>query len=65
MSHIEVDPVLNKLSTEKLIRMLRNIRKRNKGLGCSKIKRILNDREHVQRGKLKIVIAPESCKRPL
>ncbi len=54
LSHIEIDPDLNKLSTEKLLKMYK--RSRVKGVGNPAIKRILNEREHVKLSDSKVVI---------
>jgi hypothetical protein len=48
LSHIEIDPDLNKLSTEKLLKIMKRKRKNNRGQADLKIKRILQDREHVR-----------------
>lgn len=53
-SHIAVDPKLNKLSTEKLLKMFKN--KRVKGVGDIRIKRILDEREHIGSKEKKIVL---------
>ena len=55
ISNIEIDKDLNRLSTKKLLKMYRRKLKSNKGIGDLKIKRILQDREHVQNGETKIV----------
>jgi hypothetical protein len=52
LSHIPIDKELNKLSTEKLLKIFRKTRVR--GVGNIKIKRILYDREHFQKGETKI-----------
>lgn len=52
LSHIPIDKELNKLSTEKLLKIFRKTRVR--GVGNVKIKRILYEREHVQKGETKI-----------
>lgn len=52
LSHIKVDKELDKLSTEKLLKMYRRKMKVNKGRGDIRIKRILQDREHIQKGEL-------------
>jgi hypothetical protein len=54
LSHIPVDEKLNKLSTEKLLKMYK--RSRVKGVGNPLIKRILNEREHVKLTDEKVVI---------
>jgi hypothetical protein len=54
LSHIKVDKELDKLSTEKLLKMYRRKMKVNKGRGDIRIKRILQDREHIQKGETKI-----------
>lgn len=56
LSHIPIDKELNKLSTEKLLKIYKRKRDRNKGKGDIKIKRILQDREHIQKGENKIII---------
>ena len=53
LSNIPIDKELNKLSTEKLLKMYKKGRVR--GIGDKKIKRILNEREHIQKGETKIV----------
>lgn len=50
LSDIEIDPNLNKLSTEKLLKMYRRQR------GNRYIKRILEEREHIQREEQKTII---------
>jgi hypothetical protein len=52
LSHIKVDKELDKLSTQKLLKMYRRKMKVNKGRGDIRIKRILQDREHIQKGEL-------------
>lgn len=52
LSHIKVDKDLDKLSTEKLLKMYRRKMKVNRGRGDIRIKRILQDREHIQKGEL-------------
>lgn len=54
LSHIKIDEKLNKLSTEKLLKMYRRKMKINKGRSDLKIKRILNDRENIKKD-IKIV----------
>lgn len=54
LSHIKVDKELDKLSTEKLLKMYRRRMKLNKGVGDVTIQRILQDREHIQKGEKKI-----------
>jgi hypothetical protein len=54
LSHIKVDKELDKLSTEKLLKMYRRRMKLNKGVGDVNIQRILRDREQIQKGKTKI-----------
>jgi hypothetical protein len=54
LSHIKIDKELDKLSTEKLLKMYRRKMKVNKGRGDIRIKRILQDREHIQKGETKI-----------
>lgn len=53
LSNIPIDKELNKLSTEKLLKMYKKSRFR--GFGDIRIKRILNEREHIQKGETKIV----------
>lgn len=48
LSHIPIDKELDKLSTEKLLKMHRRWLKVNKGRANLKIKRILNEREHIK-----------------
>lgn len=50
LSHIKVDKELDKLSTEKLLKMYRRKMKVSRGRGDDRIKRILQDRENVQKG---------------
>lgn len=54
LSYIKIDENLNKLSTEKLLKMYRRQMKINKGRGNLKIKRILNERENIKKD-IKIV----------
>lgn len=56
LSNFPIDPELNKLSTEKLLKMYKKSQKRNKGEGNLKIKRILNDREHIGSKEKKIIV---------
>lgn len=56
LSYVPIDPELNKLPTEKLLKIYKSRRKRNKGVGDLRIKRILKDREHIQKGEDKVVI---------
>lgn len=56
LSYITVDKELDKLSTEKLLKMYKRGRDRNAGRGSKVIKRILQDREHIQKGETKVVI---------
>lgn len=56
LSSIPIDKELDKLSTEKLLKMYKRDRDRNAGRGSKVIKRILQDREHIQKGETKIVI---------
>ncbi len=49
LSHIEIDKELDKLPTVKLLKMYRRKMKLNRGVGDMNIKRILIDREHIQR----------------
>jgi hypothetical protein len=55
LSGIPIDKELDRLSTEKLLKMYKRSLFRNKGMGDKRIKRILNEREHVQKGETKIV----------
>jgi hypothetical protein len=56
LSHIEIDKELNKIPTDKLLKMYRKGMKVNCGRGDIKIKRILNDREHIEKkGEVKII----------
>lgn len=55
LSSIPIDKELDRLSTEKLLKMYKRSLFRNKGMGDKRIKRILNEREHVQKGETKIV----------
>lgn len=55
LSNIKIDKELNKLSTIKLLKMYRKNMSRNNGVGDRRIKRILNEREHIQKGETKIV----------
>lgn len=54
LSHIKVDKELDKLSTDKLLKMYRRRMKLNKGVVDVTIQRILQDREHIQKGETKI-----------
>lgn len=54
LSHIEIDPVLNKLKTKDLLKIMN--RTRHHGKADPKIKRILQEREHVRRDDDKIII---------
>lgn len=56
LSQIEIDPELNKLSTENLLKIMNRKRKVNRGQGDLKIKRILQEREHVRRNENKIIV---------
>jgi hypothetical protein len=56
LSFIPIDPQLDKLSTEKLLKMYKRNRDKNKGVGDLTIKRILQEREHIQKGPNKIKI---------
>ena len=56
LSYIKIDPELNKLSTEKLLKIYKRKRDRNQGRGDINIKRILQDREHVQKAPNKVVV---------
>ena len=53
LSNIPIDKELDRLSTEKLLKMYKKSRVR--GIGDSRIKRILNEREHIQKGDTKII----------
>lgn len=55
LSMIPIDKDLDKLSTVKLLKMYRRKMKVNNGIGDRRIKRILMDREHVQKQETKIV----------
>jgi hypothetical protein len=55
LSNIPIDKELDRLSTEKLLKMYKRSLVRNQGSGDLKIKRILNEREHVQKGETKII----------
>lgn len=48
--NIDIDKELDKLSTERLLALYKAKRKRNRGQGDIKIKAILNQREHIQKG---------------
>jgi hypothetical protein len=52
------DKRLEKLSTERLLKMYKAGMKRNRGIGNSAIKRILDEREHVKKGEGKTIIVP-------
>jgi hypothetical protein len=52
------DKRLEKLSTERLLKMYKAGMKRNRGIGNAAIKRILNEREHVKKGEGKTIIVP-------
>lgn len=58
LSDIEIDEKLNKLSTERLLKMYKAGMKRNNGIGNKSIKRILNEREHIKKGESKTIIHP-------
>lgn len=58
LSNYPIDKELNKLSTEKLLKMYKIGRDRNRGMGDARIKRILNEREHIQKGETKIINLP-------
>lgn len=47
---IPIDKELDKLSTEKLLKIFKYKRNKNRGQGDLKIKAILNQREHIQKG---------------
>jgi hypothetical protein len=55
LSNIPIDKELDRLSTEKLLKMYKRSLVRNQGIGDKRIKRILNEREHVQKGETKII----------
>jgi hypothetical protein len=55
LSYIPIDKELDKLSTVKLLKMYKSGLKRNKGIGNPKIKRILNEREHIKVKELNII----------
>ena len=52
------DKRLEKLSTERLLKMYKAGMKRNRGIGNPAIKRILDQREHVKKGDGKTIIVP-------
>ena len=52
------DKRLEKLSTERLLKMYKAGMKRNRGMGNPTIKRILDEREHVKKGEGKTIITP-------
>ena len=52
------DKRLEKLSTERLLKMYKAGMKRNRGIGNQAIKRILDEREHVKKGEGKTIITP-------
>jgi len=54
LSNVKIDTELNKLSTENLLKLFK--KKRYKGVGNIKIKKILQEREHVQINEPKIII---------
>lgn len=58
LSKIPIDEKLNKLSTERLLKMYKVGMKLNRGNGDEKIKRILNEREHIKNGESKTIIHP-------
>ena len=58
LSKIPIEKNLNKLSTERLLKMYKTGMKRNRGMGSERIKRILNDREHIKNGESKTIIHP-------
>ena len=58
LSKIPIDEKLNKLSTERLLKMYKAGMKLNRGNGDEKIKRILNEREHIKKGESKTIIHP-------
>lgn len=53
---IKIDKELDKLSTERLLKMYKRSMSTNKGRGNSAIKAILNQREHVKMSERKIII---------
>lgn len=55
LSNGEIDPKLNKLSTERLLKMYKRSLVIGKGNGNIEIKRILNEREHIKKGDIKII----------
>ena len=52
------DKRLEKLSTERLLKMYKAGMRRNRGIGNPAIKRILDQREHVKKGEGKTIIVP-------
>lgn len=52
------DKRLEKLSTERLLKMYKAGMRRNRGMGNPAIKRILDEREHVKKGEGKTIITP-------
>ena len=58
LSNIPIDKELDRLSTEKLLKMYKKSLSRNRGFGDKRIKRILNEREHVQKVETKIINLP-------
>jgi hypothetical protein len=56
LSSIPIDKELDKFPTEKLLKMYKKSRVR--GVGDQRIKRILNEREHIQKGETKIINLP-------
>jgi hypothetical protein len=52
------DKRLEKLSTERLLKMYKAGMKRNRGIGNTAIKRILDEREHLKKGEGKTIIVP-------
>lgn len=58
LSKVPIDEKLNKLSTERLLKMYKAGMKRNRGMGIERIKRILNGREHIKKGESKTIIHP-------
>ena len=56
LSHVKIDPSLNKLSTERLLKKYRFSMKKNKGRGDIRIKRILNERENLNTKITKVII---------
>lgn len=55
LTNIPIDKKLDKLSTERLLKMYKRSLFINQGRGNLKIKRILNEREHIQKGETKVI----------